>query len=338
MRRSLAALALLLVLVAAAGCGSKKDVTTPGGTRSVRLVLDYLPNPDHAGIYAAIKNGDFREAGLDVKPVVPSDPAAPLKLLASGKADVVVSYEPEVLLARDKGLDAVAIGAIVQVPLTSIMSVGKKGLSDVGRLEGKKIGTAGIPYQSAYLKTITEQAGLDPGKVKEINVGFNLVPAMLSHRVDATLGAFWNIEGVQLQRAHKDPNILRIEKAGVPTYNELVLVARGSDLRKRGEVYRTFLQALARGHKAVQRDPQVGVDALLEADKNLKRGDTEAQVRATIPTFFPANTKKPFGYMDPRQWRAYGAWMARNKLLKQPPSPRALTNEFLPGEGLSGSG
>ena len=332
MRRTLAALVLLALAVA--GCGSKEDVTTPSGTQRVRLILDYLPNPDHAGIYAAIHDGDFRRAGLDVQPVVPSDPAAPLKLLASGKADVVVSYEPELLLARDKGLDAVAIGALVQEPLTSIMSIGKHGITDVGQLEGKKVGTAGIPYQSAYLKTIAEQAGLDPGKIKEINVGYNLVPAMLSHRVDGTLGAFWNVEGVQLARAHKDPHIIRIEKAGVPTYNELVLVARASDLRRRGDLYRTFLQALARGHKAVQRDPQVGVDALLSADKDLKRGDTEASVRATVPTFFPADKDKPFGYMDPRQWRAYGDWMERNKLLTRPASPRALTNEFLPGEGL----
>jgi putative hydroxymethylpyrimidine transport system substrate-binding protein len=329
-RRSLV---LLLALVAVAGCGSKEDVTTPAGTQRVRLVLDYVPNPDHAGIYTAIREGDFRRAGLDVQPVVPSDPAAPLKLLASGKADVVVSYEPELLLARDKGLDAVAIGALVQTPLTSIMSIGKKGLTDVGKLEGAKIGTAGIPYQSAYLTTIAEQTGLDPSKVKEVNVGYNLVGSMLSHRVDATLGAFWNIEGIQLARAHKDPHIIRIEKAGVPTYNELVLVARASDLRKRGDLYRSFLQALARGQKAVQRDPQAGVDALLAAEKGLKRGDTEAQVRATVPTFFPADKDKPFGYMDPRQWRAYGAWMQRNKLLKQPSSPRALTNEFLPGEG-----
>jgi putative hydroxymethylpyrimidine transport system substrate-binding protein len=333
-RRSLAALVLLALAAAALGCGSKKDVTTPSGTQRVRLVLDYTPNPDHAGIYAAIREGDFRRAGLDVRPVVPSDPAAPLKLLASGRADVVVSYEPELLLARDRGLDAVAIGALVQVPLTSIMSVGKGGLTRVGQLEGKKVGTAGIPYQSAYLKTIAEHAGLDAGRIKEVNVGFGLVPAMLSHRVDATLGAFWNIEGVQLARAHKHPHIIRVEKAGVPTYNELVLVARGADLRAHGELYRTFLQALARGQRAVQRDPRVGVDALLDADHDLDRGDTEAQVRATVPAFFPSDPKKSFGYMDPRQWAAYARWMQSNKLLTRPATPRALTNEFLPGEGL----
>ena len=334
MRRPIALLLLPVLALVALGCGSVKNVTTPSATQRVRLVLDYTPNPDHAGIYAAIHDGDFRRAGLDVQPIVPSDPAAPLKLLASGRADVVVSYEPEVMLARDRGLDAVAIGALVQTPLTSIMSVGKHGLRSVDQLDGTKIGTAGIPYQSAYLKTIAQQAGLDSSKIHEVNVGFNLVPAMLSHRVDATLGAFWNIEGVQLARAHKDPRIIRIEKAGVPTYNELVLVARGAALRKNGELYRTFLQALARGQKAVVRDPRVGVDALLTADKELERGDTEAQVKATVPTFFPADHSKPFGYMNPNEWAAYARWMESHKLLTRPASPRALTNEFLPGEGL----
>ena len=106
----------------------------------------------------------------------PSDPAAPLKLLAAGKADLAISYEPELLLARDKGLKLVSVGAIVQAPLTSIMSLGSKKIRTPADLEGKRVGTAGIPYQSAYLKTILEKAGADPTSVKETNVGFNLVP------------------------------------------------------------------------------------------------------------------------------------------------------------------
>jgi putative hydroxymethylpyrimidine transport system substrate-binding protein len=332
-RRPIAALAAFAAVLALAACGERTERTTPaGGRQQVDLVLDYLPNPDHAGIYAALKGGNFREAGLDVKPVVPPDPAAPLKLLATGRADLAISYEPELLLARDRGLDLVAVGALVQTPLTSIMSVGRKSISRVAQLEGKKVGTAGIPYQRAYLKTVLDKAGAGPAK--EVDVGFNLVPAMLSKRVAATLGAFWNVEGVQLQRRHKHPRIIRIDHAGVPTYNELVIVARAQDVRNRGAMIRSFLQALAQGHKAVRKDPNVGVDALLAADKNLKRAETAASVKATLPAFFPRNAKRPFGYMDPRAWAAYERWMVTNRLLKQPASPRALTNEFLPGEGL----
>jgi putative hydroxymethylpyrimidine transport system substrate-binding protein len=336
MKKLTAALTALVLAVTLAACGEKKERTAPaGGLERVNLVLDYVPNPDHAGIYAAMRDGDFRASGLDVKTIVPTDPAAPLKLLASGRADIAISYEPELLLARDRGLDLVAIGALIQRPLTSIMSAGgEKPVRRVSELAHGRVGTAGIPYQDAYLHTVLQHAGVDPSSVTRVNVGFDLVPAMISKRVDATLGAFWNVEGVQLRRAHKHPSIIPIDKAGVPTYDELVFVARARDARTRGEVFRSFLQALSTAHRAVRRDPAKGVDALLAADKNLKRSDTEASVHATLPAFFPTDTSKPFGYMDPRQWAAYARWMLANKLIKQPVSPRALTNEFLPGEGL----
>jgi len=327
-RRLTAALTILATVLGLAACGEKQERTTPsGGAQRVDLVLDYLPNPDHVGIYTALHDGQFRESGLDVHPIVPPDPAAPLKLLAAGRADIAISYEPELLLARDRGLDVVAIGALVQQPLTSIMSVGRHAIRSPADLDGKKVGTAGIPYQTAYLQTIASGA-------KPVDVGFGLVPSMLTKRVDATLGAFWNIEGVQLQRAHKHPSIIRVDKAGVPTYNELVLVARADEVHKQGPMLRSFLQALAQAHRAVRRDPNRGVDALLAADSKLKRADTAAQVRATLPAFFPADSNRPFGYMNPRQWQAYARWMQGHDLIKQPVSPRALTNEFLPGEGL----
>ena len=339
MTRRIAALALLALLLAtAAGCGEREDPAPEAGDpERVDLVLDYFPNADHAGIYAAIAGGAFREARLDVQPRTPSDPAAPLKLLAAGRVDLALSYEPEVLLARDRGVKVVAIGALVQKPLTSLMSIGRRAIRDPKELEGKTVGTAGIPYQSAYLRTILDDAGVDPGSVKEVNVGFNLVPAMLSKKVDATLGAFWNYEGVELEREGRDPSILRMEKLGVPEYNELVVVAREEDARKRGDLMRRFMQGLARGHRTLRRDPDSGIDPLLEANRDLERGLQEASVKATLPVFFPEDAERPFGYQDPDAWLRYGRWMFENDLLRRAEDPRrALTNEFLPGEALAG--
>jgi putative hydroxymethylpyrimidine transport system substrate-binding protein len=328
------ALALAAALTLLAGCGEKSDPTGPESARSLSLMLDYFPNADHAGIYAAEANGDFRRAGLAVTPRVPPDPSAPLKLLAAGKVDLAISYEPEVLLARDRGLEVVSIAALVQKPLTSIISLSKR-VQTVGDLEGKRVGTAGIPYQAAYLKTILEEAGLPPGSAKEVNVGFNLVPAMLSKRVDATLGSFWNYEGVQLQLQRRRPRIIRVESVGVPTYNELVIVARKEQVRRDGSRLRAFLQALTRGHEALRRDPEPALDELLRANGDLDRRHQEAVVRKTLPVFFPENRKRPFGYQDTREWEAYGRWMFERKLLRAPlHGAAALTNEFLPGEGI----
>lgn len=332
--RLFALVAALLALFALSACGEKQDQVDAGdGQRSLSLMLDYLPNADHVGLYAAQAGGDFERAGLDVEVQVPSDPAAPLKLVQARKVDLAISYEPELLIARDKGAPLVAVAAIVQKPLTSLMTLDRKVKSPAD-LRGGRVGTAGIPYQSAYLETILARAGLERNSAKETNVGFNLVPAMLSKKVDATLGAFWNVEGVQLQRAGKHPRIIRMEQVGVPTYNELVLVAREDTLAERGDDVRAFVQALARGYETARQDPGGATDALVEADPDLDRAFTLASVKATLPVFFPTNAEKPFGWQEPREWNAYGRWMFDQGLLDVRPNTfAALTNEFLAGQG-----
>jgi len=335
-RRLVPAVLAVLLALGLAACGEKKETTGAGARERVDLVLDYLPNADHAGIYAAIDTGEFTSAALDVKLRTPSDPSAPLKLLAAGRADLAISYEPELLLARAKGAKLVSIGALVQRPLTSIISLGGKNAIDrPAQLEGKKVGTAGIPYQDAYLKTVMQHAGADPARAKSINVGFNLVPALLTKRVDATLGMFWNVEGVQLKRQDRKPVILRMDEVGVPTYDELVVVAREADVRSRGPVLRRFMRALARGHEQLRKNIDTGVGALVKANPDLKESLQRAQVEATLPAFFPRDRTKPFGYQNGRDWQRYAQWLAQNKVIDDPAiGQRAFTNEFLPGEGI----
>jgi putative hydroxymethylpyrimidine transport system substrate-binding protein len=336
LRRPTAALLAIAVAVAVAACGERKESAAAPKRETVRLSLDWLPNADHAGLYAAQGTGAFQKAGLDVKIQTPPDPSAPLKLLAAGRVDLAVSYEPDLLLARDHGAKLVAVGALVQKPLTSIVSVGKHAIANPKQLAGKTVGTAGIPYQSAYLKAILARAGVAPSSVKEVNVGFNLIPAMLSGKVDATLGAYWNVEAIQLAQQRKRPKVIRMENAGVPTYNELVVVAREKDLdTKGGAKVRRFMRALGQGMKALKNDPNAGIDPLVRADPDLDRRQVAAGVRATMPVFFPSDSSKPFGWMDPVEWAAYGNWMARNRLVQNPPGAgSALTDEFLPGQGI----
>jgi putative hydroxymethylpyrimidine transport system substrate-binding protein len=335
-RRLTAALLAVVCAVAVAACGERKESDAGPKRETVRLSLDWLPNADHAGLYAAQGTGAFSKAGLDVKIQTPPDPSAPLKLLAAGRVDLAISYEPDLLLARDKGAKLVAVGALVQKPLTSVVSIGKRAIADPKQLAGKTVGTAGIPYQSAYLKAILGNAGVNPSSVKEVNVGFNLVPAMLSGKVDATLGAYWNYEAIQLAQQRKRPKVIRMEKAGVPTYNELVIVARESDLNAEtgGAKVRRFMRALTQGMNALRKNPDSGIDPLMRANRDLDRRLQEASVKATMPVFFPADRAQPFGFMNPAEWDAYGTWMARNRLLRtSPDAGRALTNEFLPGQG-----
>ena len=334
MKRVIAIVALLSLALAA--CGEKKEAVSPAAARaqSLNLMLDWFPNADHVGLYQALADGEFTRAGLDVHVQVPSDPALPLKLLAAGKVDAAISYEPELLLARNQGLPLVSIAAIVQKPLTSIVSLGSKRIRAPANLRGKRIADAGIPYQHAYLTTILARVGVPAGSVKEINVGSNLVPALLSGRVDAALGAYWNYEAIQLAQLKKRPNVIRMDQVGVPTYDELVVVVRKSTLSTKSDELRRFVQALARGYQSVRSDPQQAVQNLVRLNSGLDPKFQLASVRATLPVFFPSSAGQPWGWQDPTQWNAYGEWMLTHHLISNPAAVTdASTNELLAGQG-----
>ncbi len=327
-----AALALLALALGLAACGEKSEDSSTAA-QPLSLTLDFYPNADHAGIYMAQKLGYFEEAGLDVEIQTPSDPAAPIKLLAAGQTDLAISYEPEVALAHEQGLDVIAIGALVNRPLTSLIWLGKSGIKGVADLEGKTVATAGIPYQDAFLKTILARAKLSPDAVKAVNVGFGLLPALLGGSAEAMLGGYSNVEGVDLAQRGKDPVITPVDQLGVPTYDELVLVANRKSLEADPEKFRLFVAALQRGTDAAVAQPGAATKAVLEANDDLDAKLTEAEVKATLPLLAARTGKQPYGYMDPAEWRTFAGWMRDNGLIDSLPEPgELLSNDYLSGE------
>jgi putative hydroxymethylpyrimidine transport system substrate-binding protein len=328
---------MALVALFVAACGEKHEAVNPSPdhAQSLTLMLDWFPNADHVGIYQALADGDFSRAALDVHVQVPGNPALPLELLAGGKVDVAISYEPEVLLARNQGLPLVSVAAIAQEPLTSIVSLGSAHIRRPADLRGKKVGDAGIPYQHAYLETILAHAHIPPSSVTEIDVGTDLVPAMLSGRVAATLGAYWNYEAIQLALDRKHPRVIRMNEVGVPNYDELVIVVRKGTLVEHPDEIRRFVQALARGYESARQDPQTAVNNLVGATTGLDPKFQLASLRATLPAFFPSRPGEPWGWQDPAQWNAYGEWMLREHLISNPNAViAASTNELLAGQGI----
>jgi putative hydroxymethylpyrimidine transport system substrate-binding protein len=325
------ALALLVGVTTLAACGEKSEDLS-GTSESFDLTLDFYPNPDHAGIYVAQKNGYFRDAGLDVSIATPSDPAAPIKQVAAGQTDLAISYEPEVALAREQGLDVVAVGALVDRPLTSLIWLKDSKIGGIADLKGKTIATAGIPYQDAYLKTILARAHLTPDDVEVVNVGLGLLPAIVGGKAQAMLGGFRNIDGIDLRLRGTAPVVTPVDRLGVPTYDELVLVAQGKQLDEDPEAIRLFIAALQRGTAAAEANPELATEAVLGANDGLDPKTTAAEVKATLPLLEPSREGDPFGYMDPSQWSEFVGWMRDNDLIDSlPPASDLLTNDYLPG-------
>jgi putative hydroxymethylpyrimidine transport system substrate-binding protein len=327
MRRAIVAVAVAVAALTLGACGEKPEGE---GRDELTLALDFYVNPDHVGIYESIERGAFADEGLEVDPQVPSDPSAPIRQVAAGRADLAISYEPEVLLAHDEGLPVIAVGAVAPRPLTSLISLPEAGIESPADLRGKTIATAGIPYQAAFLEAILRRAGLSAGDVDQVDVGFNLLPAVLSGQADAMLGGFSNVEGVDLELRGRNPRVEPVDRLGVPTYDELVLVANADRVAGDPEPLRRFIAALELGTRAAAADPEQATAAILDAGDGLEPKLTAAEVKRTLPLLLPRKGQR-FGYMDPAEWEAFAAFMSNDGLIDRAPDPdEVLTNQLLP--------
>lgn len=323
---SLLALAACGSLVA--GCGGD-DPEPAADAEPVELILDWFPNADHAGIYGAVEEGYFAEEGLDVTPSVPSDPAAALKQVATGKAPFAISYEPEVLIARSQGVPVVAVGAVIPHPLNSVIVRTDRGIRTPADLEGRTVGVAGVPSDRPLLDAVVRSAGGDPAAVKVRTIGFTLAPALAAGKVDAVIGAYWNVEQVDLERQGVEVDAFRLEENGVPDYDELVVVTSDEIARDRPDLVRSFLAGLRAGQDWAATDQTGAVDHLVEANPDLDRETLTEQVRATAELLSPSD--EPTLNVDPAEWAAFADWMRENGLLTEDVDVDAVvTDAFLP--------
>jgi putative hydroxymethylpyrimidine transport system substrate-binding protein len=307
-----------------------------GGPQKVTLTLDWTPNPDHVGFYYARENGLFAKAGLDVAIRAPSDPTAALKLVAVGSSDLAVSYEQELFLAAARKLPVVAVAAVVPRPLNSVMAIDAT-IHSVGDLRGKAIGITGAPSDYAALDTALAGAHLGRKDVKVVSIGYNLLPALLTHRVDAVLGVYRNVEGIELEQRGLKPTIIPLDRAGVPSYDELVLVASSSRLSSdpayAGEVSR-FVRVFLRGTAAARRDPGGSLAVL----RKVTASDSRFLAAATPATLALLSGPHGVGCLSIAQWQRFGLWMhARGLLTKRIPASSVVTTRFLPARCTRGS-
>ncbi len=328
-RPLLTALALAALL---GGCGEKRErLALPAVPTRVAVALDAPPDVPLAPLYAAISGGDFTRGGLAVSVSTPTGGA--IARLSSGAADVAVVSEPDLLRARDQGATLVAIAALVQSPLEAIISVAPHPITKVTQLDGRRIGAPATPLAGAELDTMLRAAGVAPAGVRRRDPGPDLARTLVAKQADAGLGS-WHLDAVRL--AHHQPSLIKVEDAGVPTYDRLVLVVRQTEAGNRGPILRTFLQALSAGARAATATPATAAGLVAAANPAESPRLALAALKAILPVLGPAAAASPYGFVDPRAWRAFGAWMLAHGLITRPgDAARAATDEFLPGQGES---
>jgi len=295
----------------------------------VSVALDWYPWSNHTGIYMALANDYFKAEGLDVNVYVPSDPSTALQLVAAGEDDFTISYQADVLLARSQGLEVQSIAALVQHPLNTVMALESSAINDPEQLEGKTVGVTGVPSDEALLGTILEEAGLSIDDVETVNVGFDLMPALLSGQVDAIIGAYWVHESILAEQQGEPVTALRVEELGVPDYYELLLVASDELVDDRPEVVDGFMRALAKGYADAEADPERAVDELVAAYPETAEGVEREGIELIIP-YWTDDGAVAWGTQTEERWTSYADWLREHDILTEDVDvSEAWTNEFV---------
>jgi putative hydroxymethylpyrimidine transport system substrate-binding protein len=306
--------------------GASAQETSPD---SFTVALDWYPNANHAGLFLGQERGYYADEGLAPEFYTPSDPTTVLQTVGAGRDTFGISYQTDILLARAAEVPVVSVLALVQTPLQGIMVLADSGIARPADLIAKTVGYPGIPSQEAYLATMLATDGLTMDDVELVNIGYELVPALLAGRVDGSLGSYWTHETILAEREGFPVEMLRVEEWGVPLYYELVLVTGEELIATDPELVRAFLGAMQRGYTDAIADPAAALGALAAANPELDRAVEEEGIALLVPVW--TEGVPVFGVQTSERWAEYAAWMADNGLIPADlESEDAFTSELLP--------
>ncbi len=273
------------------------------------VILDWFVNPDHAPLFVALEAGYFRDAGLEVELIAPADPNDPPKLVAAGKADVAISYQPQLHIQVDQGLPLRRIGTLVSTPLNSLVVLADGPIQSIADLKGRKVGFSVGGFEDVLLKAMLERHGLSLGDVTLINVNFSLSPSIISGQVDAVIGAFRNFELNQMDIVGRPGRAFYIEEQGVPTYDELILVAHADKLAD--PRLRYLVDAIERGTQFLVNHPDESWQLFLRGRDELNDELNKRAWHDTLPRF----ALRPAA-LDSARYARFAKFLAHHKMIK----------------------
>jgi ABC-type nitrate/sulfonate/bicarbonate transport system substrate-binding protein len=318
--RTLAAAAAALAL---AGCGS--SASSP---KHVTLVLDFVPNAVHAGIYRALAAGYYRRAGIDLQVIPPSSTSTTLQLINAGKAQFGLADGIDVAEQIAMGRDDEAIMAIVQRPLGAPIALAREHLRSAAGLVGKTVGITGVPSDTAVLDTVVAHAGGDPAKVKLVTIGFDGVSYLEAGKIAAFTG-YWPDDGVTLAVSGYPITAFKLDQNGGPAYPGLVAFTTRALIRRDPGLVRAFVRATVHGYEDTLRDPARSLSDLLARNPSIERKLARASLAAYLPIFDAGGV--PDGTLVASKIDALSSWLVEHRLISRPVSAsRFGTNAFLP--------
>ena len=248
-------------------------------TDKLTIGLDWFINPDHAPLIIAQKRGFFKEVGLEVEMIEPADPNDPPKLVAAGKLDLAISYQPQLHIQVDQGLPVVRVGTLVSVPLNALFVLKNGPIKSISDLKGKKVGFSVGGFEEALLSGMLEKYNLKMSDIELININFSLSPSLIAKKVDAVIGAFRNFELNQMDIVGHPGTAFYPEEHGVPTYEELIYISNVKN--KNNPIFDKFFKAIQKATLTMINDP----DSTWKDFSTYRKGlDDELNKRAYIDT------------------------------------------------------
>jgi putative hydroxymethylpyrimidine transport system substrate-binding protein len=331
---ALVALAAAAVALGACGGNDDDDDDTGSGRAALperteaTLVLDFVPNAVHTGIYCAVENGYYEDNNVDLEIVEPTSTSDTLKLIDHGRAAFGIADGIDVGQQIDRGLGAKAIMAVVQRPLGGVITLRESGITAPGALEDRTVGVTGVPSDEAVLDSVVSDDGGDPGEVDEVTIGFNTVPALEGGRVDAITG-YPPADGTQIELDGSPTRSFRLDEWGGPRYPGLVVFSTEQMIESEPELMRGFVDATVRGYEDTIDEPARCLDALLAQVRGMDAELAEAQLDAYLPLFDAG--AGPFGSLEPSALADLSRFLRHTGLAEgRIPPDRYATEEFIP--------
>ncbi|MEG0471136.1 MAG: ABC transporter substrate-binding protein [Solibacillus sp.] len=303
--------------IIAAGCTGKSDAQEKNELEEISIMLDWYPNAVHSAIYVAKEKGYFKDAGLDVEIVMPADTNDPLKLAATGKVDLAISYQSQLLVSRAEDIPVVSVAALVRHSLDAIMYKEESGIQSPKDLEGKRVGYPSTTVSEAVVASMVANDGGDVQQVKMTDVGWDLMPSLATDQVDAVVGAYINHEMVLLEKEGYNIDLLNLEDFGVPDNYELVVVTGEKTFEQKKDQITKFWQAVTKGQQDVKKDPAAALEVLFNFENDSFPLDMDVE-KESLNVLLPLMEDEGvnFGHQEQASWDKTANWLYESGVIK----------------------